>query len=37
MAKKNFYVVWNGVRPGVYSSWTDCKAQVDGYDGAIYK
>jgi ribonuclease HI len=37
VAKKNFYVVWNGVRPGVYSSWTDCKAQVDGYDGAIYK
>lgn len=37
MAKKNFYVVWNGVKPGVYSSWNECKAQVDGYDGAIYK
>lgn len=37
MAKKNFYVVWNGVKPGVYSSWAECKAQVDGYDGAIYK
>lgn len=37
MAKKKFYVVWNGVVPGVYKSWDDCKAQVSGYDGAIYK
>lgn len=37
MAKKNFYVVWNGVVPGVYNSWDECKAQVSGYDGAIYK
>lgn len=37
MAKKNFYVVWNGVVPGVYKTWEDCKAQVEGYDGAIYK
>ena len=37
MAKKNFYVVWNGVKPGVYSNWNDAKAQVEGYEGAIYK
>lgn len=37
MAKKNFYVVWNGVVPGVYSSWNDCKKQVEGYEGALYK
>lgn len=37
MAKKNFYVVWNGVKPGVYETWNECKAQVEGYDGAIYK
>lgn len=37
MAKKKFYVVWNGVVPGVYKTWDDCKAQVSGYDGAIYK
>ena len=37
MAKKNFYVVWNGVVPGVYSKWDEAKAQVEGYDGAIYK
>lgn len=35
--KKNFYTVWNGITPGVYSDWKDCKRQVDGYDGAIYK
>lgn len=37
MAKKNFYVVWNGVKPGVYKSWNECKVQIDGYEGAIYK
>ena len=37
MAKKNFYVVWNGIKPGVYSTWNECKVQVEGYDGAIYK
>lgn len=35
--KKNFYTVWNGVEPGVYSDWKDCKRQIDGYEGAIYK
>lgn len=37
MAKKSFYVVWNGIKPGVYKSWNECKVQVEGYDGAIYK
>lgn len=39
MAKKNrnFYTVWNGIEPGVYSDWKECKRQIDGYDGAIYK
>ncbi|OJU53930.1 MAG: ribonuclease H [Bacteroidales bacterium 45-6] len=35
--KKNFYVVWNGVVPGVYDEWRDCKHQIDGYEGALYK
>ncbi len=35
--KKNFYVVWNGVVPGVYDEWKDCKLQIDGYEGALYK
>lgn len=37
MAKKKYYVVWNGVSPGVYSSWTDCKLQINGFVGAVYK
>lgn len=37
MAKRNVYVVWNGVKPGIYKTWDECKAQVEGYEGAIYK
>lgn len=37
MAKKNFYVVWKGVRPGVYDQWDEAKAQVEGFEGAMYK
>lgn len=37
MAQKKFYVVWKGVKPGVYSSWDDCKAQVSGFENALYK
>ena len=35
--KKKFYVVWRGLKPGLYHSWDDCKKQVDGYEGAQYK
>ncbi|WP_298649158.1 ribonuclease H family protein [uncultured Proteiniphilum sp.] len=37
MARKKFYAVWKGVKPGVYSSWEDCKAQVSGFENALYK
>lgn len=37
MTKNKFYVVWHGVTPGIYTSWTECKAQVNGCEGAIYK
>lgn len=37
MAKKKFYVVWQGINPGVYDSWDKCKAQVEGFEGARYK
>ena len=36
MAKK-FYAVKNGRKPGVYKTWAECKAQVDGFSGATYK
>ncbi len=35
--KRKFYVVWEGYQPGIYDSWEECKAQVDGYKGARYK
>lgn len=37
MAKQKYYVVWDGVTPGIYNSWTDCLLQTKGYEGAKYK
>lgn len=37
MTKKKFYVVWRGVKPGVYDSWEECKSQVTGFENALYK
>lgn len=37
MSKQKYYVVWNGVCPGIYDSWTDCLLQINGYKGAVYK
>ena len=37
MAKNNYYAVRIGKTPGIYKNWEDCKAQVIGYKGAIYK
>lgn len=38
MAKNNkWYVVWQGREPGVYDSWSECQAQIQGYAGAKYK
>lgn len=37
MSKKaKFYVVWKGKRPGIYTTWEDCKAAITGYKGAQY-
>jgi ribonuclease HI len=35
--KAKFYVVWKGRKSGVFSSWEECAAQVQGYNGAQYK
>lgn len=37
MSKNKFYVVWKGKQPGVYSSWEECKSQIDGVKDAVYK
>jgi ribonuclease HI len=35
--RKNFYAVRNGKTPGIYRTWEECKQQVDGYAGAVFK
>ncbi len=37
MSKNKFFVVWEGKEPGIYRSWDDCKQQIHGYEGAVYK
>ncbi|MCR5215326.1 MAG: ribonuclease H family protein [Lachnospiraceae bacterium] len=36
-AKKNYYAVAAGLTPGIYKTWDECKAQVNGFSGASYK
>ena len=36
MAEK-YYAVREGRNIGVFGTWDECKAQVDGYSGAVYK
>jgi viroplasmin and RNaseH domain-containing protein len=35
--KKHFYVVKNGRKTGIFKTWDECKAQVIGFKGAVYK
>lgn len=37
MAKKKFYAVSSGRKPGIYTSWPEAEAQVKGYAGAKFK
>ncbi|MEC0241935.1 ribonuclease H family protein [Paenibacillus dokdonensis] len=37
MAKSKFYVVWEGKKPGIYTTWAECQTQVNGYTDAKYK
>ena len=37
MGKKKFYVVWQGHKTGIFSSWNVCKKNIDGFQGAQYK
>ncbi len=32
-----YYAVKNGRKIGIFTSWDECRAQVDGYSGAEYK
>ncbi|AZQ63174.1 ribonuclease H [Flammeovirga pectinis] len=35
--KQKFYVVWEGGKPGIYTTWAECQKQVQGTKGAKYK
>lgn len=37
IAKQKYYVVWEGRKTGIFTSWEECKAQVDGYPNARFK
>lgn len=34
---KKYYAVKKGYKTGIFESWDECKKQVIGYSGAIYK
>lgn len=36
-ANRKFYVVWEGLAPGIYDSWEECQQQVIGVKGARFK
>lgn len=37
MAKQKIYAVRKGKTTGIFQTWGDCKASVDGYPGAEYR
>ncbi|MCX4243031.1 ribonuclease H family protein [Paraliomyxa miuraensis] len=37
MPRARYYVVFVGREPGVYPDWEACKAQVDGFPGAVHR
>ena len=37
MAWEKWYVVWKGIEPGIYGTWAECKQQIEGFEGALYK
>ncbi|PID90887.1 MAG: ribonuclease H [Bacteroidetes bacterium] len=36
-AKRKYYVVWAGHRPGIYDTWAECKLQVEEFTGAKFR
>ena len=37
MAKKKYYAVRCGVKPGIYETWSECEMQVKGFSGAQFQ
>jgi len=37
MAKKKYYAVRCGVKPGIYETWAECETQTKGFSGAQFQ
>jgi len=37
LGKKNYYVVKEGSKVGIFTNWNECQASVKGYKGAVFK
>ncbi|MHA0856428.1 ribonuclease H [Paenibacillus sp. CMAA1364] len=37
MAQQKYYVVWVGYKPGIYTKWSECQAQVTKFKDAKFK
>jgi len=37
MPKQKYYVVWKGKKTGIFTTWSECEAQVKGFTGAQFK
>lgn len=37
MAKSKFYAVRKGRHTGIFYTWDECKDQIQGFSGAVYK
>ncbi len=37
MAKNKYYAVKKGRKTGIFNRWEDCKKQIEGFSGAVYK
>jgi len=35
--KQKYYVVWNGRKTGIFTTWAECESQVKGFVDAQYK
>ncbi len=36
-SKSKYYVVWVGMKPGIYKSWDECRSQIFGFPNAKYR
>ena len=32
-----FYAVYRGRTPGIYETWADCRDQIHGFPGSVFK